>query len=319
VVSNVYAYDKADGLALCTAIFAPSANRGLSALSLTDLRAGHFILKGLIVMPRGIPVTPEQEAGIIRLYQTGQSQQQVAVVVHLSQGAISNVLRRNGIQARSVGRPPRKYHVNHTHFEHINTPDRAYWLGFIAADGCVYPLLNQLSITLTAGDAGHLQKFLDCLDSDYPIHPQREGKYARVCITSAQLVHDLIRHGVVPRKSLILKPPDFLPDELWPHYWRGVFDGDGTICKNGKKWRVGWCGTRAMMKAVRTWVQTVSPTKAKVAPNSSIFRFEVNGTHFPLTVANALYQGSTDLTRLNRKYEFYLQVKGELEDNVIFD
>lgn len=40
---------------------------------------------------------------------------------------------------------------------------------------------------------------------------------------------DLIGHGCFKQKSLILKPPIGVPDELIHHFIRGFFDGDGSI------------------------------------------------------------------------------------------
>ena len=36
----------------------------------------------------------------------------------------------------------RKYNVNHDFFESIDTEEKAYWLGFIGADGCVSERYN---------------------------------------------------------------------------------------------------------------------------------------------------------------------------------
>jgi len=264
-------------------------------------------------MPRGIPVTLEQEAEATQLYLTGQTQEQVGEAVDLSQATVGNILKRKGIQARPrhTG-SPRQHQVDDAYFEHVNTPDRAYWLGFLGADGCVLPKNNRVDVSLTAGDKGYLQKLLDCLDSDYLIHPAKGGTQSKISLVSAQLVFDLTRHAVTPRKSLTLKPPDFLPERLRSHFWRGVFDGDGTIFKSGGKWHVRWSGTKAMMEAVRGWCQTVSDTKARVHPHGSIYQFALCGSHLPLAVATALYQDSHDLIRLDRKYERYLQMLAEV-------
>lgn len=39
---------------------------------------------------------------------------------------------------------------------------------------------------------------------------------------------DLISHGCIPQKSLILKFPE-ISKELIPHFIRGYFDGDGSV------------------------------------------------------------------------------------------
>lgn len=49
------------------------------------------------------------------------------------------------------------YKINENYFENIDNKNKAYWLGFIAADGNVYG--NKLSIELNSKDEGHLKIF----------------------------------------------------------------------------------------------------------------------------------------------------------------
>lgn len=253
--------------------------------------------------PPDLSWTPEQLRAIGSQYLDGSSTVEVGEAFGVSPTYISHLLKSLGIEVRGPSEVHRIYTVNHGYFEVIDDPDRAYWLGFLAADGCISAETNNVIVSLAAADEGHLRKFLDCLESDYLIYPAVARTQARIVITSARIVADLVRHRVTPRKSLTLKPPDFLPEELWSHYWRGVFDGDGTIYESGGGWRVGWSGTRVMMERVREWVQSVCLTKARVRPLSSIYRFEVGGICFPLAVAKALYYRSRGLIRLDRKYE----------------
>ena len=49
------------------------------------------------------------------------------------------------------------------YFERIDTPEKAYWLGFISADGCIiatakYPEGSHLAVQLAVRDKGHLVK-----------------------------------------------------------------------------------------------------------------------------------------------------------------
>ena len=88
---------------------------------------------------------------------------------------------------------------------------------------------------LKTDDKYHIQKFLDDIKSSAPIR-HREitlngNKYSaeRTCVTSIKLVHDLIKHGCVENKSLILKAPTTVPKELLHHFIRGYFDGDGCV------------------------------------------------------------------------------------------
>lgn len=54
----------------------------------------------------------------------------------------------------------RKYVLNENYFEKIDTQNKAYFLGFIYADGCVNEIKHTLTITLKKEDEYILQDFL---------------------------------------------------------------------------------------------------------------------------------------------------------------
>lgn len=58
-------------------------------------------------------------------------------------------------------------------------------------------------------------------------HPYTEKVIFRV--TSKKIIQDLMKLNCMPKKSLTLTFPDFLPEEYKSHFMRGYFDGDGTI------------------------------------------------------------------------------------------
>ena len=49
-----------------------------------------------------------------------------------------------------------KYSFDRNYFKEINTEEKAYWLGFIAADGCVSAKMNSIRVDLKSADVGHL-------------------------------------------------------------------------------------------------------------------------------------------------------------------
>jgi len=137
------------------------------------------------------------------------------------------------------------YALDDGYFDSIDTEGKAYWLGFITADGCVQTgtvgangwLRNQLSVKLKESDAGHLEKLKSALSAESPVRlvPQAtlSSGAAEIAVTSGRLVESLISLGVGPRKSLSVQPW-IGPDELMRHYWRGMVDGDGTLVV--KRW-----------------------------------------------------------------------------------
>jgi len=147
-----------------------------------------------------------------------------------------------------------KYFLNEDFFETIDTEQKAYWVGFLAADGCISSGRDQklIILSLSTKDRDHVIKFRDALDATYPIKDRRlTGRHrtttfsSRIRMTSRKMSLDLTAHGVPPRKTFILKSPIGVPGCLIHHYVRGYFDGDGGIHirKNGTGSRVSIAGT----------------------------------------------------------------------------
>lgn len=140
-----------------------------------------------------------------------------------------------------------KYKVNQDYFERIDTEWKAYWLGFLYADGCVV-MRNQngkmkyaLSLALSSIDKNHVEKFSRSLQSDAPIKVAltnyKDKKYAKIVVNNKKICEDLSRLGCVPTKTLVLSFPvsSQVPDNLLRHFIRGYFDGDGCIHVNKEK------------------------------------------------------------------------------------
>lgn len=130
------------------------------------------------------------------------------------------------------------YKYNENFFEKIDSPRKAYWLGFLYADGCILDQRKSkiLEITLSKNDKNHLQKFLDDLESDVPIKTKKvklgnkEYEACRIFICSTYLCDCLIELGCAPRKSLTLEfPKNKIPDNLINYFILGYFDGDGCF------------------------------------------------------------------------------------------
>lgn len=139
------------------------------------------------------------------------------------------------------GKGNTKHTLNDKYFENIDTEEKAYWLGFIMADGCVYGqgCSYRFQINVASRDREALEKLNKALGSNYEIRDKdvRGSQVSQLKINSTPLCKSLIRHGVIPRKSGKETMPD-LPQELASHFIRGYFDGDGCITHGYKK--EGW-------------------------------------------------------------------------------
>lgn len=140
-----------------------------------------------------------------------------------------------------------KWHCDKNFFNDINSEEKAYWLGFIAADGCVSynPLKKNYEITikLQSKDYNHLKKFNKSIQGNYQVGFKSHvcsltDKVADECeirVYSKQMAEDLIKHKVVPCKSFVLQFCDDIPTHLIPHYIRGYYDGNGGISRLKKR------------------------------------------------------------------------------------
>lgn len=136
----------------------------------------------------------------------------------------------------------RKHDFDQKFFEKIDTEEKAYILGFIYADGCnsLHPSTGCLSIAQMEKDVDILEKIKLAMKSTYPIK-EEENKWGGTekrftfYVYGNKIERQLINLGVVHKKSLILKFPDFIPDSLMPHFIRGYFDGDGSVWDGKRK------------------------------------------------------------------------------------
>lgn len=129
------------------------------------------------------------------------------------------------------------YNWDETYFEKINTEQKAYWLGFIYADGCVDD--TEFRLHLSIKDLIHLEKFKNHIGSTHPIHNCQLNTIS-FNIGNKKIVKDLNKLGVVPRKTFIIEYPK-INTKFNRHFIRGVFDGDGCIYvskKGHKRWSI---------------------------------------------------------------------------------
>lgn len=157
---------------------------------------------------------------------------------------IKNALKYFNIEQVNVlknNQNSRKNKVNEHYFEKIDSSEKAYYLGLMYADGCVYmkdnPVKNMVKLSLTENDAYILEKLNQETnfgrEMKKRIYKDGRGKpFITWDVNSKKMCLDLIDKGCVQRKSLILEfpPLEKLNYDFFPDFLRGLFDGDGSAC-----------------------------------------------------------------------------------------
>jgi len=299
----VAAYIAGDSLRKAAALFGYSKNICSDELK----RRGIKRREGQKVIPQ------EHKDKMVSAYLAGNTLKEAAALFGYSRCACSNELKKRNIlrrQRKDYG-TSRKYAVDESFFDIINSEAKAYWLGFLSADGSIRK--NAVQLGLAARDREHLVKFLAAIKSEHPIYEWVEESWgkeypqAAVTIYSTKLSAALQVLGVIERKSLIIKPCQQVPKRLIHHYWRGCVDGDGWITRDKAKrhnspyWIIGLAGSKEMVRGFDTWVKTVAKARAQPRPKGNIFSVHYGGTIIAKAIATNLYRNSH--IWLNRKHE----------------
>lgn len=205
-------------------------------------------------------------------------------------------------------------------FDNIDTEEKAYWLGFLYADGNVRSFdgvhnNNTISLELAFIDYDHLIKFKTFMNDQRPDSIIRirerftakgnKQKLAAYDICNSHLRQSLINTGCVPAKSLILKFPDeniFKGEELVYDFIRGYVDGDGCLSKtNDNRLFISIRGTFDFLSGIKNYFPQFSKVYSEVNSRTTKVQYKLECcSNKADKVAYKLYEGSN--IYLDRKF-----------------
>ena len=169
---------------------------------------------------------------IIDLYLNKKlSAYKISSILNISKDKVYYYLKKNNISRRSNSINSKKFFSDEYFFENIDSEEKAYWLGFIYADGFIISSRDAFGLSLSVKDESHIEKFLKSIKSNNKISRYFNNmgfEYSRIVIHSKKLKEDLIKNGCLENKTFLLKFPN-IDKEYVRHFIRGYFDGDGSI------------------------------------------------------------------------------------------
>lgn len=243
---------------------------------------------------------------------------------------IRKILLKNNIKILSCSEQ-NQYKINENYFEIIDSDEKAYWLGWLFSDGNISG--RRIRLGLQMRDIKVLENFKKCLSSEIPIsiYTVKHGKlighqYCHLDINNKKMSNDLRKYGMIERKSLILEYPKNLNNQFFFAFMRGYIDGDGSIGihksgkKQFKKFSVDFISSKKFI------FQTIE----KLRNLGFIFRPTHNKKHHKdvyratnchkiqiIEFLSKLYENSSMITRLDRKYQKYIEMQEFLVKNPI--
>lgn len=212
-----------------------------------------------------------------------------------------------------------RYKLDYKFFE-IWTPESAYIYGFISADGYIKyehgdRNENSLQFELADYDADILYKIKDMLQYEGDVRHSKRNT-VKFSIGNKKLIKDLIDKGMPKtNKTFEIKYPETLPDELFSHYLRGLFDGDGTIYYNDSKGLLfRLLGTESLLLEIQNKINEFCLDISNIhlqdrAPQgANVFALSVSNKN-SIKIFDFMYKDST--IHLDRKYNKYLEYKNK--------
>lgn len=199
----------------------------------------------------------------------------------------------------------RSYEVgwNRDIFKNIDTPEKAYWLGFILADGCLHitneKFVGHFSIDIGGEDKEHLYKFADFVEAQqdivqFTIHPQTKKTLAHIQLCCSETHKRLYELGIKPRKS---GKEEWIDTPFPADFIRGCYDGDGYIKKDLSS--IGLVGSYNLLKDIQQHFLKVLEIEPKtIGEHGIIYRIEYTSKKDKQKIANYLwYDGCISLDR----------------------
>ncbi len=133
---------------------------------------------------------------------------------------------------------------------------------------------------------------------------------AQMQVYSSQIVRDLAKIGIRPRKSLTISHVN-VQDNLFPHFIRGVFDGDGSISGNSLSHiQFNIAGNKPFLEQIQQiLIARCGLNKIKMYPlPSRAYKLQYCGSQI-FRFLDWIYGCSDSSNRLDRKYSKYLKLK----------
>lgn len=204
----------------------------------------------------------------------------------------------------------RKYEMKQDYFESIDTETKAYFLGYLYADGCNHANKNVISLELKNCDAHILEKLSrDIYITTKPLMIRKAT--TRLTLNSKLICKQLVELGMIQAKTFTLKFPTMIPENLIRHFIRGYIDGDGCIYSSKYQSNLELISTESFCKSISDIIQN----KFKIIPNISIkkdnginqiYRLRYFKRKCIIEILEWLYKDAT--IYLDRKYQKFQEM-----------
>lgn len=245
-----------------------------------------------------------------------KTQKEIAKLFNVSSSTIGRILKKNNINTNRSRLNESKLYFNINYFDVIDTYEKAYWLGFIAADGC----LKSNKVRLVSKDEEVIVKFKNALESEHKIvrsitTDKRSGKKHELFIIS--ITNNLFSRKLEKFINIDKSNNFHLPKidkSLYPFFLAGMFDGDGSFSiygANKNKIKLSLISTKECLEQIIDLleVEIDLKKKPKILKHYTTYRFHLY-KHSECFL-DYIYNKDYAWLFLTRKYKKYHEYKSK--------
>lgn len=252
-----------------------------------------------------------QQEKIISMYTKRRPMERIEKETGLSAKKITKFLKEKKLW---TGHKSLSYYFDEFFFDKIDTEEKAYWLGFIYADGYLTSNTNAIGIELDAKDKEHLEKFKNAIQAELNVKIYHKNSTygpqtnCRFMIHSKHMHSILLSHYKSVHKTFEGEFPK-IDKELERHLIRGFFDGDGSLTYSQKKDyskylatpSVGFIGTKETLEYIENITHMSWHWSKRMKNNTNNFQICCGNVSQVLSFLHYMYDDAT--IYLDRKYE----------------
>lgn len=260
----------------------------------------------------------KQKIWAVQEYLNGKTAAAISRELNITSQSVDSLLKRRGIPRR--GR--RQFYVNESFFEIIDSEEKAYWLGFLFAEGSLDTKRYCLGLKLGKKEKEQVERFKKAIEAEHSIKQTTDGRDAWIIKIGSKLIaKSLLKFGFGAGKTLNIRIPS-IPDDLIHHFIRGYFDGDGWISNpDNRKATIGFCScSKEMILDIHKWITqkigidcgSLIIRKRNHIPNQhDSFRLHYSGRKTLSLIRDILYKDATIF--MERKGSAFILLKNKME------
>lgn len=272
---------------------------------------------------RNLSELTEHEKDIIieKYYQKDMKVNEMFDYFKVTKRTIPALFKERGIHSKRKNR----YSLNENYFKEVDTERKAYWLGYLYADGFVGDgHFNNIVFVQKITDGYAVEQFAKDIEFTGDLRTTKtsggfEGELQKVLnFSSETMANDLKKLKMETCKSMTMEELPPINKNLMRHFVRGYFDGDGSISmtvrhaytnrKHNYSYRCSMIGTLPFL----TKVADLLPVRVNFVDSHTpemkyLYVWHKDDME---TMFHYLYDDATFY--LERKYKIWIQILGDI-------